>query len=408
MNFLKSLFSKIVLPLFALSLFSVAIYFSGPLLYKYFTALMPIIIIVNPGTSTVAGTAYGENIGYILFLTDVGSIATPRIVDSNAFMGYGISQDVGYISLNCANTNSCATSDYKVTVNERGHLSGYAYGENIGYINFDPIVDGVDYGVTIDENGYFHGWAYSESVGWISFNCENTNSCTGDGGVSYKVVSTAKFLDPIPTTIQVSTQPMASSCSNYLAIQPAVLVQDQYGYSIEDGTTVTASISGGTGQLLGTITAQTVEGVATFSDLGYDKAGETFSISFSAGDYSVSSNPIIQSISACGGAEGFISTPLPSSSAIIQNVEDSTPALVSGGSSSVSTSTPSTTPQPSSAPPQQTSSGINPEEIKTYTQDKIDLIKQNIPHGQGSAFSQIVLVLQQMVINLKGLLGFVN
>jgi len=47
-----------------------------------------------------------------------------------------------------------------------GQLSGYAWGENIGWINFDP-----DYGgMLIDINGNFSGWAWSENVGWINFN----------------------------------------------------------------------------------------------------------------------------------------------------------------------------------------------------------------------------------------------
>lgn len=405
MNFLKSPFLKIVLPLFALSLFSVGIYFSSPMLYKYFTALMPIIIIVNPGTSAVAGTAYGENIGYILFLTDIGSIATPRIVDSNTFMGYGISQDVGYISLNCANTNSCATSDYKVTVNERGHLSGYAYGENVGYINFDPIVDGVDYGVTIDENGYFHGWAYGESVGWISFNCANTNSCTGDGGVNYKVASTAKFLDPVPTTIQIVTQPVANSCSNYLSVQPAISVQDQYGYSIENGITVTAGISGGTGQILGTTTAQTIDGIATFSGLGYDKTGEIFSISFAVGNYSISSNSLGPITLNCQGSSGYVDSSFGlASGGTPDNSVNEDNGASPNGSQNISVDSGQNINR--NEIPVMDNRPINSggEEIKAYVEEKIDVVKGNIPKTSPK-HPQVILILQKMIDALKSLLG---
>lgn len=58
-----------------------------------------------------------------------------------------------------------------------GNLSGYAWGTNVGWINFDP--DG-DEGVTIDPgSGDFSGYAWGENVGWINFN--------GSGPVSYKV-----------------------------------------------------------------------------------------------------------------------------------------------------------------------------------------------------------------------------
>jgi len=45
-----------------------------------------------------------------------------------------------------------------------GLLSGYAWGENVGWINFGPAYGGV----TIDLNGNFDGWAWGENVGWIT------------------------------------------------------------------------------------------------------------------------------------------------------------------------------------------------------------------------------------------------
>ena len=46
-----------------------------------------------------------------------------------------------------------------------GQLSGYAWGENVGWINFAPNYGGV----TIDADGDFDGWAWGENVGWINF-----------------------------------------------------------------------------------------------------------------------------------------------------------------------------------------------------------------------------------------------
>lgn len=56
--------------------------------------------------------------------------------------------------------------------NGYGNLSGYAWGENVGWINFDPNVpsDSNDYGVKIDSDGNFSGWAWGENIGWINFN----------------------------------------------------------------------------------------------------------------------------------------------------------------------------------------------------------------------------------------------
>lgn len=50
-----------------------------------------------------------------------------------------------------------------VTNNGAGKLSGYAWGENVGWINFSPALGGV----SIDTEGYFDGWAWGENIGWI-------------------------------------------------------------------------------------------------------------------------------------------------------------------------------------------------------------------------------------------------
>jgi hypothetical protein len=50
-----------------------------------------------------------------------------------------------------------------------GLLSGFAWGENVGWINFNPKVpcDANHYGVTIDQQGNFAGWAWGENIGWV-------------------------------------------------------------------------------------------------------------------------------------------------------------------------------------------------------------------------------------------------
>jgi hypothetical protein len=52
-----------------------------------------------------------------------------------------------------------------VTNDGNGTLSGYAWGENVGWINFAPAGGGV----TIDDDGEFDGWAWGENIGWIHF-----------------------------------------------------------------------------------------------------------------------------------------------------------------------------------------------------------------------------------------------
>lgn len=61
------------------------------------------------------------------------------------------------------------------------NVTGYAWSENVGWISFScentDSCSGVDFGVSNDGSGHLSGYAWSENVGWISFSCENTSSC---------------------------------------------------------------------------------------------------------------------------------------------------------------------------------------------------------------------------------------
>ena len=68
--------------------------------------------------------------------------------------------------------------NYGVNRDASGHLSGYAWSTNAGWINFNPT----DGGVTIDPaTASFDGYAWGENVGWIHF--KNT------GAAAYNVVT---------------------------------------------------------------------------------------------------------------------------------------------------------------------------------------------------------------------------
>ncbi len=65
---------------------------------------------------------------------------------------------------------AASPDDYGVNLDASGAFSGYAYGANIGWINFgwaapnDPNQPRVDL-----TTGYFSGYVYSANIGWISF-----------------------------------------------------------------------------------------------------------------------------------------------------------------------------------------------------------------------------------------------
>jgi len=61
-----------------------------------------------------------------------------------------------------------------------GTLSGYAWSENMGWINFAPTGGGV----SVNNTGEMYGYAWGENMGWISFNCVDATSCASS---DYKV-----------------------------------------------------------------------------------------------------------------------------------------------------------------------------------------------------------------------------
>ena len=116
-----------------------------------------------------SGFAWSENGGWLNFASDDGGV----MVYDDYLSGYIWSENLGWISLNCANTNSCETSNYKISNDKEGNLSGYAWGENIGWVNFSPD----NGGVKINSNGEFSGYAWGENIGWIVFNCQDLDVC---------------------------------------------------------------------------------------------------------------------------------------------------------------------------------------------------------------------------------------
>lgn len=109
-----------------------------------------------------------SSLGRINFGTTEGAVT----VSDSALTGYAWGEYVGWIHLNPTNGG--------VTNNGYGVLEGYAWGENTGWINFKPA----NGGVTIDASGNFNGYAWSEMRGWIVFNCATDSTC---GTLDHKV-----------------------------------------------------------------------------------------------------------------------------------------------------------------------------------------------------------------------------
>lgn len=78
-----------------------------------------------------------------------------------------------------------STTEGDIDITDAVGMDGYIWGENVGWINLDPVVGAVEYGVTASGSEWT-GYAWGENIGWISFSCENTSSC---GTVDYAVRS---------------------------------------------------------------------------------------------------------------------------------------------------------------------------------------------------------------------------
>ncbi len=126
--------------------------------------------------------AWNDDVGWIDFSFDEVNVTSTEL------KGYAYSRQAGVVSLNCdstgnpSGTNYCSSSDYKVSNDGSGNLSGWAWNDDFGWISFDcSNTDSCatsNYQVTIDSDGYFHGWAWNDDIGWISFNCAEPNICS--------------------------------------------------------------------------------------------------------------------------------------------------------------------------------------------------------------------------------------
>src|SRR3989344_8192029 len=135
-----------------------------------------------------------KNLIYILFLTLLISgffavfnnsalaSSTDGTIDPNSEgYKYAWGENIGWVNFGTSNGNvhvtDSALSGYALSENVgwinledvvndgQGNLSGLAWGENVGYIKFNPT----NGGVIINSSGEFTGSALGENIGWIIF-----------------------------------------------------------------------------------------------------------------------------------------------------------------------------------------------------------------------------------------------
>jgi len=158
--------------------------------------------------------AWSENIGWLDFAYPGGNVSVPRGAGDLNGAAYQLNNG-SWLILNCAYANCCATSNFKVSSDDNGVLSGWAWSEYFGWLSFSCTTGGPhgeniccsqpsppspcsDYGVKVAttttsnyQAGEWDGYAWSDQIGWISFNCKT-------GGNNQSNVCCSQASPPVP------------------------------------------------------------------------------------------------------------------------------------------------------------------------------------------------------------------
>ncbi len=129
---------------------------------------LPVLVFAASGTidnTNKFARFLDSTLGVINFKPANGNVV---ITDTNV-TGYIWGNYVGWINL--APTGCGSTCGIKN--DGKGNLSGMAWGESIGWVNFKMS----NTQVKIDANGNFSGYAWSENNGWIVLSCGTDSSC---------------------------------------------------------------------------------------------------------------------------------------------------------------------------------------------------------------------------------------
>ncbi len=162
-----------------------------------------LLLLLAAGVALAAGNidtdnkwAWGSNVGWLNFNDTNGGVT----VYADHLEGDVWAENVGWIRLGSYDGGGAhtyandAANTYGVNYNNTtGVLSGYAWGTNVGWINFKPTHGGVTINTS---SGDFSGYAWGENVGWINFNSSGSGRTSSSG--AYKVKTTS------PTAVTIA------------------------------------------------------------------------------------------------------------------------------------------------------------------------------------------------------------
>ena len=152
----------------------------------------------------------------IIFLS-IGIYSSALAATQN-LTGYIYSDTAGWISLSCANTNSCSSVDYKVSEDVSGKLSGYGYSQNGEWVNFNPNFGGVN----VNSDGTLSGWAYGQTSEWINFNFEKIISA---GDLQNEITSAKDITNSDDLSNAGTASLLNSLCNKFLSASDCNLIK---------------------------------------------------------------------------------------------------------------------------------------------------------------------------------------
>jgi hypothetical protein len=260
-------------------------------------------------TASITSGSAGASLLGIVTVNAINGIVT--------FAGLGITGAAGSYTITFAasgltvatqtiSLGAAAATKVVVTTNAAGATSGLAFGTQpvitIQDANNFTISSGssVTASLTAGSGGTLNGTATVNAInGVVTF---SGLGLTGPSG-SYTITFTAAGLTVATQTITlgagVATKVVnsinAAGATSGVAFttQPAVAFQDANSFAVSTGSAITASLTSGSGgSLIGTLTVNAINGVATFSGLGISGPSGSYTITFTATGLTVATQTI--------------------------------------------------------------------------------------------------------------------
>jgi hypothetical protein len=240
-----------------------------------------VTVALNPGSLTLGGTTAVTAVSGVASFTDltIDKAESGCTLTASADGLTGATSAAFDIAINIATVEVTPADVTLTALDERATLTGTARSPSGAEVT----------GVTLD-------WLSSdEAVATVSGGGEVTALGNGTASItaSFTGSSTTVTSDPTSVTVQqepsqlaFSTEPVGGRAEEPLATQPAVEVQDANGnvVTIDNATVVTVAIGTGPNgeNLSGSTSATAASGVASFTDLAINMAGDDYTLPGSA------------------------------------------------------------------------------------------------------------------------------